>query len=171
MSRYILSHDYEACIGCQACEIHCKTNKGLGPGASPCKILATGPVLNGRVPSVRFVFMPCFHCEDAWCLRACPTGAVKRRDKDGIVYIDQSLCIGCKSCITACPWGAAQWDPGTGKAIKCDLCKERLDEGLKPACVTKCVTQCLELAEAATISAARRRHWAGVIAAGGELAP
>lgn len=147
MSQYALIHDHKACIGCQACEIHCKANKALGPGASLCKILTVGPVMAEPAPRMRFVFMPCFHCDDAGCMRVCPTGAIKRRDKDGIVFIEQSLCIGCKSCVTACPWGAAQFDPASGKAIKCDHCKDRLDMGLQPACVTKCVTQCLELAE------------------------
>lgn len=161
MSRYLLSHDHDNCIGCQACEIHCKTNKGLSPQVSLCKIVTVGPIMAKPAPRVRFVFMPCFHCEDAWCLNACPTGAIKRRASDGIVYIEQSLCIGCKSCVAACPWGAAQFDAERGKAVKCDYCMDRLDAGLQPACVTKCVTQCLALEEAATMTDRRRREWAG----------
>lgn len=167
MTRYVLNHDHENCIGCQACEIHCKSNKGLERGAFPCKLITTGPVMSGPLPRIRFVFMPCFHCEDAWCMRACPTGAVRRRDKDGIVYIEDSACIGCKSCVVACPWGAAQWNPQTGKAVKCDFCMDRLDAGLQPACVSKCVTQCLELAELGPLTDERRRHRAEAIS--GEL--
>ena len=111
MSIYALRHDEASCIGCQACEVHCKSNKGLGPGPSPCKIISTGPIDVGGVPRVRHTFMPCFHCEEAWCVKACPTGAMKKREKDGIVHVQAALCVGCKSCITACPWGTPQWDP------------------------------------------------------------
>jgi Fe-S-cluster-containing dehydrogenase component len=155
MSKYILHHEAEDCVGCHACEIHCKTNKELGPGPSPCEIV-TVPT-PGR-PRARFVFMPCFHCEDAWCISACPTKAVQRRDKDGIVFIEASLCIGCKSCMAACPWGAPQWDAVAKKAVKCDYCKDRLDVGLKPACVTKCITGCLSFGEASEIQGKRRER-------------
>jgi len=153
MSKYILHHEAGDCVGCRACEIHCKTNKDLGPGPSPCAIVT---VPEPGHPRARFVFMPCFHCEDAWCLAACPTKAVQRRDKDGIVFIDAGLCIGCKSCLIACPWGAPQWDPVARRAVKCDYCMDRLDVGLKPACVTKCLTGCLSFAEAGEIQQKRR---------------
>ena len=78
---------------------------------------------------MRFVFMPCYHCEDPWCVRACPTGAMQKREKDGIVFVESPLCVGCKSCIAACPWGVPQWDPATNKVVKCDYCKDRIDVG------------------------------------------
>jgi Fe-S-cluster-containing dehydrogenase component len=155
MSKFFLHHEAEDCVGCHACEIHCKTNKNLGPGPSPCQIVT---VRTADAPRPRFAFMPCFHCEEAWCMAACPTGAVQRRDKDGIVFIAANLCIGCKSCMAACPWGAPQWDPVTRKAVKCDYCKDRLDAGLKPACVTKCLTGCLSFGEAGEIQRKRRER-------------
>ena len=85
------------------------------------------------------------------------------------MYIEQSLCIGCKSCITACPWGACQWDPSRAKAIKCDYCRERIDEGLKPACVTKCLTQCLDFGDTTKLPDDRRARFARAVAA--ESAP
>ena len=112
MSKYELRHDEANCIGCLACEVHCKTNKDLGPGPNPCRIIAFDPVEVDGLPRTRFVFMPCFHCEDPWCVRACPTGAMQKREKDGIVFVEPSLCIGCKSCIAACPWGTAAVGPG-----------------------------------------------------------
>ena len=163
MSTYTLRHDGDNCIGCQACEIHCKSNKDLGPGPALGKIITVGPVMVGSLPRQRHVFMPCLHCEDALCLAACPSGAVQRRAGDGIVFIEPSLCLGCKSCIIACPWGAAQWNPATRKAVKCDYCKDRLDQGLQPACVTKCVTGCLSFGDAATLPDDRRRRFATAI--------
>ena len=165
MSIYALRHDEASCIGCQACEVHCKTNKGLGPGPSPCKIISTGPIDVGGVPRVRHTFMPCFHCEEAWCVKACPTGAMKKREKDGIVHIEAALCVGCKSCITACPWGTPQWDPGTNKVVKCDYCMDRVDAGLQPACVTKCVTGCLSFGLANEVPDPRRERYAHFVLA------
>ena len=127
MSKYELRHDEANCIGCLACEVHCKTNKQLGPGPDPCRVIALDPVEVDGLPRTRFVFMPCFHCEDPWCVRACPTGAMQKREKDGIVFVEDSLCIGCKSCIAACPWGTPQWDPATNKVVKCDYCMDRID--------------------------------------------
>ena len=78
MSKYILKHDESNCIACKACEIHCKTNKQLGPGPVTCKIVTFGPTEIEGNPTMRFVFMPCFHCEDPWCVKACPTGAMQQ---------------------------------------------------------------------------------------------
>lgn len=164
MSKYYLQQDADQCIGCQACQVHCKTNKNLGPGPALCQNLSVGPVKVREMPRVRFVFMPCFHCEEPWCLKVCPSGAVRKRESDGIVYIDPTLCIGCKSCITACPWGTPQWDPQTKKAVKCDYCMDRVDKGLKPACVTKCLTQCLTFGEAQSLPDQRRQRFAALVA-------
>ncbi len=165
MSKYYLLQDPERCIGCLCCEVSCKTDKNLGVGPALCKNEMIGPVSVKGMPRVRFVFMPCFHCEEPWCLKVCPSGAIKKRP-DGIVFIEPSLCIGCKSCIIACPWGACQWNPSTHKAVKCDYCKDRLDAGLKPACVTKCLTQCLDFGESSKLPDSRRAKFAQAVAAG-----
>ncbi|RJX34297.1 MAG: 4Fe-4S dicluster domain-containing protein [Desulfarculus sp.] len=164
MSKYYLLQDAERCIGCLACELHCKTNKNLPVGPALCKNMSVGPVEVKAIPRVRFVFMPCFHCEEPWCLNVCPSGAIQRRGSDGIVFIEPSLCIGCKSCITACPWGACQWNPTASKAVKCDYCKDRVDAGLKPACVTKCLTQCLDFGVAEKLPDHRRQRFAATVA-------
>jgi Fe-S-cluster-containing dehydrogenase component len=89
---------------------------------------------------------------------------MQKRPKDGIVFVDESLCVGCKTCITACPWGAPQWNPDTGKVVKCDFCMDRLDRGLEPACVTKCVTKCLHFGEPSRKTEISRERYARVIA-------
>ncbi|MCK7509555.1 MAG: 4Fe-4S binding protein [Desulfobacterales bacterium] len=75
-----------------------------------------------------------------------------------------SLCIGCKSCITACPWGVPQWDTDTGKVLKCDYCMDRVDQGLKPACVTKCTAHALHWISAKEASDIKRQRFAGEMA-------
>lgn len=159
MSDYYLLQDSAMCIGCSACQVHCKSNKGLGPGPNLCRNMASDFSAKDNLPQVRFVFMPCFHCEHPWCVSVCPTGAAQKRSSDGIVFIDPHSCVGCKSCIMACPWGACQWDPATKTAVKCDYCKDRLDAGQKPACVTKCLTQCLSFGPAGEIPDDRREKF------------
>jgi Fe-S-cluster-containing dehydrogenase component len=160
MSQYYLVQDQKKCIGCLSCEVHCKTFHNLPRGPRLGQIIRVGPKMAGGVPRTSFVFMPCFHCEDPWCVAVCPTGAMRKRPEDGIVYVESSLCVGCKSCITACPWGAPQWNPNTGRAVKCNYCMDRLDRGLKPACVTKCVTHCLHFGGVKEPDESRRRRFA-----------
>jgi Fe-S-cluster-containing dehydrogenase component len=159
MSSYHLSQDTKKCIGCNACTIQCKSNKSLPVGPKISQVVPVGPKMVGGLPRAEYIFMPCFHCETPWCVAACPTGAMQKRAADGIVFIDPGICVGCKACITACPWGAPQWNPETGKAVKCDYCKDRVDAGLKPACVTVCITHCLSFGPAEeTVQFKRERH-------------
>ncbi len=163
MSHYYLFQDTRKCIGCHTCEVICKANKKLPAGPKPCQIIQVGPKTIGGVPRISFIFMPCFHCETPWCVSACPTGAMQQRSKDGIVFVDKDLCVGCKICISACPWGAPQWNQETGKVEKCDYCMDRIDQGLKPACVTNCTTGCLKFGPVQEITQIRRqRHAASV---------
>ncbi len=144
MSNYYLFQDRKKCIGCHSCEVQCESNKSLPSGSRLCQIVPDGPHAIDGLPRVSHVLMSCFHCETPWCVAACPAGAMKKRPGDGIVYVDPLLCIGCKNCISACPWGSVQWDPEKHQAIKCDFCMDRIDQGLKPACVTVCPSHCLE---------------------------
>ena len=164
MSKYYLIQDTKKCIGCHACEIQCKSNKSLSVGPRLCQIVEVGPQLIDNVPRASYIFMPCFHCQNPWCVAACPTGAMTRREKDGIVFVDHTLCVGCKTCISACPWGAPQWDPEIGKVVKCDYCMDRIDEGLSPACVTACTTDCLKFDEAQHIPQLKRDRYARAMA-------
>jgi Fe-S-cluster-containing dehydrogenase component len=147
MSQYSIIQDMDRCIGCLSCEVYCKENKQLPEGPRLCQIVMFGRRVIRGLPREAYVYMGCFHCQNAACVAACPTRAVKKRESDGIVYVEPDLCVGCKACLVACPWGAEQWDPKSEKAVKCDLCKDRMDQGLKPVCVTVCTTQCLSVKE------------------------
>lgn len=160
MSTGYIFQDQKRCIGCHACEVHCKTEHDVPIGLRYVRIIPVGPrVING-VPRVHFVFMPCFHCEKPWCTAVCPTGAMQKRASDGIVFVEPSLCVGCKCCITACPWGAPQWNPTIGKVQKCDSCKDRVDAGLEPACVTGCTTSALRWVTPEEASRLKRERFA-----------
>ena len=102
MSKYIITQNVADCIGCRACEVHCKEKNNPGTGAFFCRILEVASPATGSVPGIDFIYLGCFHCEKPWCVDACPTGAMRRRDQDGIVYVFEKDCVGCKACITAC---------------------------------------------------------------------
>jgi DMSO reductase iron-sulfur subunit len=164
MSHYYLLQDTKKCIDCHACEVQCKVNKSLPLGPRLCQVIAVGPKMVAELPKASYIFMPCYHCENPWCVPACPTGAMQRRSEDGIVFVDQDLCVGCKSCISACPWGAPQWNDETGKVVKCDYCMDRIDRGLKPACVTVCTTHCLHFGRTDEMTQIRRERHARQVA-------
>ena len=89
-----------------------------------------------------FSVMRCNHCDDAPCVSICPTSALHTRD-DGIVDFDTEVCIGCKSCMQACPYDALYIDPQDHTAQKCNYCVHRVEVGLEPACVVVCPEQAI----------------------------
>lgn len=84
-----------------------------------------------------YLHLSCMHCTDPACVRACPSGAIYKRE-DGIVLIDQSLCKGFKACIQACPYKRIFWNSALRFSEKCILCYPRLEEGKPPICVQAC---------------------------------
>lgn len=89
--------------------------------------------------------MSCNHCESPACLPTCPTGALFKRKKDGIVDIDSTLCIGCRRCEAACPFGAPQFDPSDSIVKKCNMCVDEIEAGRKPYCVMACMMRVLDI--------------------------
>lgn len=126
------------CIDCDACMVACRAENEVPLGHTRNWVKGSG--VQGQFPKVKEMFQPgnCMHCDHPICVDVCPTGASQKRS-DGIVVVDDSKCIGCKYCITACPYEARFLNPVTGKADKCTLCLHRLEQGLKPACVQTCL--------------------------------
>jgi tetrathionate reductase subunit B len=93
----------------------------------------------GSYPKTKRDFLPklCNHCDDPPCVPVCPVYATSVR-KDGTVVVDEDKCIGCKTCITACPYNARYSNPDKGIAQKCDFCLHRISKGVVPACVNTC---------------------------------
>jgi Fe-S-cluster-containing dehydrogenase component/Ni/Fe-hydrogenase subunit HybB-like protein len=136
--RYGFAIDQRTCIGCHACTVACKTEHEIPLGQFRTWVKY---VDSGTFPdSTRdFAVMRCNHCTDAPCVKICPTNALFKRD-DGIVDFDGESCIGCKSCMQACPYDAIYIDAESNTAAKCNFCAHRVDAGLEPACVTVCPT-------------------------------
>jgi len=151
--------DLDICVGCHACAVNCKewnTGGAMAPltDFNPYGADQSGVWFN-RIHSFemeeagsgsRTVHFPrsCLHCAEPACVTVCPTGASYKRAEDGIVLVDEDLCIGCKLCSWACPYGAREYDEDVGVMKKCTLCIDRIyNENLDavervPACVATC---------------------------------
>jgi anaerobic dimethyl sulfoxide reductase subunit B (iron-sulfur subunit) len=113
----------------------------LPPEVSWRRVIQANPARLGGGPTFH-LSVACHHCLYPPCVPACPSGALEKRN-DGLVMLDPELCLGCRYCEMACPFGAPSMDPGRGVMTKCHLCHHRLEEGLAPACVEACPTRAL----------------------------
>ena len=169
--------DLNRCFGCQTCAAACKMANNLPKDMSYNVVytktdkdyttfgtaVARGAVANdnagGSFPDCTLSYLPmqCQHCMNPACLEVCPTGATQKRE-DGIVWVDDELCIGCESCIQACPYegvrtlikgepeyyldvvvGEADAPVHRGGTVeKCTFCKNLIDRGEEPACMQLC---------------------------------
>ena len=140
MPNYGFAIDLRKCIGCHACTIACKAEHEIPVGVNRCWVKT---VERGTFPDTRRFFFPvlCNQCDDAPCVRICPTRALYRR-RDGIVDLHGDRCIGCRACMEACPYDQLFIDPNTRTAEKCNFCANRVENQLLPACVSVCPTEC-----------------------------
>ena len=166
MARYAMAFDLKRCFGCHACEAACKVANNLPKQVAYNKVYTVGgnftDTAAGEFPDCTMSFMPfqCQHCANPTCVAACPTGATQQRE-DGIVWVNAELCIGCDSCIVACPYqgehtvrthlvGEPEYhlDVVVGEADapvhlaetveKCTFCMNLVDRGEVPACMQLC---------------------------------
>jgi len=144
--------DQSRCTGCQTCRVACKDWNDVPPG--PAAWLRIQSREEGKFPevSVRFLLFHCFHCAEPACLKACPNGALSKREKDGIVTLIRELCSGCHACRDVCPYQAPQFQSNNEPMEKCDFCLERIDAGLNPVCVDACPQRALEFGPLDTLS-------------------
>ena len=131
------------CIACHACEAAC-SEKNDNPAHLAFR--SVGYVEGGTYPAYQRmnISMACNHCDNPVCLKGCPTRAYTKFAEYGAVLQDPDICFGCGYCTWVCPYNAPQLDPVKGQVSKCNMCVDRLEAGLKPACVSACLGGALE---------------------------
>ncbi len=136
MTQWSLLIDDRICFDCRACEVACMQENNLSH-VPWINVVTVGPREASGNLLVDYIPVTCHHCAKPRCADACPTKAINKRE-DGIVDINADLCIGCKVCISACPFAVIRFNTETNVAEKCTLCTHRIKKGLKPACVQHC---------------------------------
>lgn len=131
------------CIACHACEAACSEKNDL---PAHLAFRAVGYVEGGSYPAYTRmnISMACNHCDDPVCLKGCPTRAYTKFAEYGAVLQDPDICFGCGYCTWVCPYNAPQLDTSAGHVSKCNMCVDRLEIGLKPACAAACLAGALD---------------------------
>ncbi|MBI5901661.1 MAG: dimethyl sulfoxide reductase anchor subunit [Rhodocyclales bacterium] len=131
------------CIACHACESACSEKNDLPPHLA---FRSVGFVEGGSYPNTQRlnISMACNHCDNPVCLKGCPTRAYTKFAEYGAVLQDPEICFGCGYCTWVCPYNAPQLDPVKGQVSKCNMCVDRLEVGLKPACAAACLGKALD---------------------------
>ena len=177
---YCMLIDLDKCVGCNRCTLACKEWNRLPKGkpelyrvylekelsATTWTVVKVKRLENGRRV---FFKWQCMHCLEPTCVSVCPAKALTKRE-DGPVLYDASRCIGCGYCMTSCPFNIPRFDYGKREIVKCHFCFDRLDRGLKPACVSSCPTGALDFglrSEIVKRAQADGRHIYGIFEVGG----
>lgn len=161
--------DLTRCIGCRSCENACRLKHGHPPLQATEMGFAKGegklsftswtfvderPVVGAGGRERRYpIKRQCMHCVDPTCASVCPVAALRRTTRGAVVY-DASVCMGCRYCVFACPFGVPryEWDSGLAPRVgKCDFCDDRLAAGMAPACVAACPTGALRVGKRAEL--------------------
>ena len=132
----------DRCVQCHSCEVGCKAWNGVELGLAWRRVV---DFWGGGFPKVtnQTVSFSCMHCGKPACVQVCPSGALSKRAQDGIVVVDQSKCIACRSCSEACPFDVPQYGR-SGTMQKCNMCLERLEQQRQPICVAACPGEALK---------------------------
>ena len=141
-----ISLEIDKCIGCKLCEIVCTlTNEScINPSRSRIEVIKVNPEVD--IP------VYCYQCTDAPCAEVCPVNAISR-NKDGVMEIDDKVCINCRACSKACPFGSIGIN-SDGKVFKCEMC-----DG-DPECVKICPTHALKYEQPEAMTYKKRSKFA-----------
>ena len=148
--------DQSRCTGCYTCNIACRDRHDIQDCSVHWRKITQKEW--GKYPNVHlsYISLSCSHCENPVCAQACPAGAISKRDKDGIMVVDQEECLGAESCgmqcQEACPYDVPQFNKaGDDKMQMCTLCVEKVEKGKKPACVDACPMRALDFGDLDTL--------------------
>lgn len=147
--------DADNCIGCHCCQVACKDANRLEVGVDFRHVTSycTG---SGFTPRMYHMSIACNHCESPACVANCPTGAMYKDDETGLVLHDDDACIGCQSCVEACPYGEPVLIESEGIVKKCDTCLRLREKGEQPSCVASCPQRVLEFGDIDELRAAHQ---------------
>ena len=137
--RIVFNLDMAKCSACGACAIACMDQNDIDikNGQPPLRYVIDYEDKEDRDMKYTFASISCMHCEDAACVKACPTACIVKDVSTGLTVYDNTKCIACHSCALACPYGVPSF--GTdGRMQKCDGCIERIIHGLDPSCCRAC---------------------------------
>ncbi len=137
--HYAFVIDIARCIDCRACLVACSVENKVPLENTRIWVHDLG--VQGSFPDLSHTFVPynCMHCDNPPCTEVCVSGATYKDSESGLVMVDQEACIGCGFCVDACPYNVRYLDEKRGVVDKCNACAQRLEVGLKPACVATCV--------------------------------
>jgi Fe-S-cluster-containing dehydrogenase component len=154
MDQKVLVIDQQKCTGCRLCEMVCSVFHTGASNPSRARIKVV------KWEDVGFYLpMICNHCEKAYCVEVCPTKACHREpDQHQRVIIDKKLCIGCRTCIVACPFGHPFFDIHERVTVKCDYC-----DG-DPLCVSFCEVKAISFTDADKSNMTKKREAATKLA-------
>ena len=152
MTQYGFYVDTSKCTGCKTCQLACKDDNELPVGVNWRRVYEysggdwqqneDGTYTNNVF--AYYMSISCNHCAEPACTKACPTGAMYKREQDGLVTVNEEVCVGCRYCEMACPYGAPQYNPVKKNMTKCDGCFDRIEVGKKPICIESCPLRALD---------------------------
>ena len=148
--KFALKIDEKNCWGCKACEVVCKLEHRTPEGVKLLRVNEQWPdkVNADQNQGWQFAVNICRHCEDPPCAAVCPSQAITKRD-NGIVVLDRQNCEGCGACLDACPYNAIFQDQPGDIVWKCNMCIDRIEKGLIPACADNvCMAHCIYFGDA-----------------------
>ena len=136
------------CIGCRRCEVACKAfHSNSKDVVKAFKVQTPSPQNRVRVEGdlSYSIAVNCRHCEKPKCIEGCISGAMTKDPSTGLVSSDPVKCVGCRTCVSMCPFGAVRIEEGPVKeiAFKCDLCSDGTGQPGKPSCVSACPNNAL----------------------------
>lgn len=140
------------CIDCKRCEVACRTYHSKSKDAVHAwRLEGTAPKNRIHVEGTKTlsIAVNCRHCEHPLCVEGCISGAMKKDPVTGVVTSDPNKCVGCRTCVSMCPYGCVRVEEVEGRdlAIKCDLCGEELGQVGEPHCVAACPNRALIFVE------------------------